>query len=472
MRARHAFDRSVRSLAGRSWFAAGLWSLWALVGPAAAHGMPGSQATLEGIPSWLYLGSGATVVVLSFAMVGVFVRRETESFSYSSRLLDLDLGVARSVARVVAVGLYVFVVVTGLFGPDDIRINHAPPFLTEVYWWVSFGIFVILVGDVWPAINPWKTLFEWAGEPSLHRPYPEWLGALPALVGFLVFSWLNMVVLALSSPQLAGGLALLYGAVMWVGMTVYGKETWLWNGDAFTRVFDFFGRFAPLQFTRDGVEARGYAVGLVEESVGSREAVFLVVALLYALSFDGFKETTQYFGLLDAISPGGIQPPILSTAIFGGTLLLAGFALFVGAYAVVAWAMKWTAESDREVGDVMERFVLTLVPIAVAYHVAHYSLYYFLQHELLVGVLLNPLPGTEIPTDPSLAGFLSPQIVWYYMVALIVVGHVVAVWVAHHVSMEYFEDHRAAVKSQVPMLMLMVFYTVVSLWIISQPFGG
>lgn len=451
----------------RAWIA--LVTLPLMSKPALAHGFAEAQGTLEGTPAWLYLTSSASVVLLSFALVGWFSRQETGQFTYGQRIVGPGVGVVKPMARAVSVLLYGGVIALGLLGPDSFQHNPAPPVLTEIYWWVGYGMVAILVCDVWPIINPWKTLYEWLGEPCLDREYPARLGALPALAVFLVFAWLNMVVFAFSSPWLVGLLAFGYGLLMWVGMAVYGKDEWLWHADVFTRVFDLFGRFAPVRLTGDGIEIRNYAVGLVEDTATTRSEVLLVIAVLFALSFDGFKETLSYFLLFQTVRTPGL-PPVVWNALFGGGVMVTGYVSFVGAYVGVSALVQRVAGTQRGLDGVMKRFVLTLVPIAVAYHVAHYSLYFVLQHELLIGVAVDPLPGTPIELDPGLIGFLHPAHVWYSMVALIVLGHVIAVWIAHHVALDYFETRAAAIRSQVPMLGLMVFYTVVSLWIISQPF--
>jgi hypothetical protein len=54
-------------------------------------------------------------------------------------------------------------------------------------------------------------------------------------------------------------------------------------------------------------------------------------------------------------------------------------------------------------------------------------------------------------------------------VALIVVGHVIAVYLAHGIALRLLQDQKRAVRSQYPMLALMVLYTVFSLWILNQP---
>ena len=52
---------------------------------------------------------------------------------------------------------------------------------------------------------------------------------------------------------------------------------------------------------------------------------------------------------------------------------------------------------------------------------------------------------------------------------MIVVGHILAVYLAHRIAMRTLGDRRLAIASQYPMLLLMVLYTMVSLWIIGQP---
>ncbi|WP_435195438.1 hypothetical protein [Natronomonas sp. EA1] len=465
-------ERQGRVGRGTATLAALTAALIATTGTAAAHGVPGGDAVLEGIPPWLYLTSGGAVVFASFALAGAFIGRRARAFSYRHRFLRAeDFRPARLLARVASVTLLAFVVALGLFGPNDVLTNPAPVFLVEVFWWVSYSILALLVVDVWRVIAPWTVVFEWLGEPSLDREYPDWLGALPALVAFLVFVWLNMVVLAFAQPILAAALAASYFLVMLAGMAVFGKDAWLENADAFTLVFGFFGRFAPLALTDEGIEVRAPAVGLVREAVTSVEGVLLVVAMLYALTFDGFKETETFLHLFIALPNPGLHPTLWGV-LWGGAILLTGYVAFVAAYAVVSLAMARASGESRPLGDVMRRFVLSLVPIAAAYHLAHYSLYYLLQHELLVAVLARPLPGAAIVPEPDLVAGVTPALVWYWMVGLIVVGHVVAVWVAHHAALDYFDSRRAAVRSQVPMLALMVFYTVVSLWIVSQPFGA
>ena len=66
-------------------------------------------------------------------------------------------------------------------------------------------------------------------------------------------------------------------------------------------------------------------------------------------------------------------------------------------------------------------------------------------------------------------GMINARALWYLSIFLIVVGHILAVYLAHLVSIRTFNNRAMALNSQYPMLTLMVMYTVVSLWIIAQP---
>jgi hypothetical protein len=118
-------------------------------------------------------------------------------------------------------------------------------------------------------------------------------------------------------------------------------------------------------------------------------------------------------------------------------------------------------------------YVMSLVRIAVAYHLAHYLSYLLIQGQAVGPLLSDPLNlgwdlvGTrEHQID---VGIVSMRFIWLFAVAAIVIGHVAATALAHAEAMRISRERRIAVVSQVPMLVLMVAYTMLSLWILSQP---
>jgi len=118
-------------------------------------------------------------------------------------------------------------------------------------------------------------------------------------------------------------------------------------------------------------------------------------------------------------------------------------------------------------------FVLTLVPIAVAYHLSHYFSLLLTAGQFIIPLVSDPfgfgwdLFGTaRYKVDLAIA---NPYVFWYGAVTIIVIGHVIAVVLAHIAALRAFGSRGRALVSQIPMIMLMVAYTSLSLWILAQP---
>jgi hypothetical protein len=146
--------------------------------------------------------------------------------------------------------------------------------------------------------------------------------------------------------------------------------------------------------------------------------------------------------------------------------------LFVAVYSLTAWTMaRLTGAPD--VRDVACAFVLSLVPIAVAYHLAHYFSLLVTAGQFIIPLASDPFGfGWNLFSTAKYKvdlGILSPYVFWYSAVVLIVAGHAIAVCVAHLEAWRFFGNRRDALLSQVPLLVLMVTYTMLSLWILAQP---
>ena len=111
-----------------------------------------------------------------------------------------------------------------------------------------------------------------------------------------------------------------------------------------------------------------------------------------------------------------------------------------------------------------------LIPIALAYTVAHY--FTLLVNQGQYGLPLSSDPfgkgwdlfGTS-DFQPSL--FNSPNAIWYVQVGVLVVGHVLGLAVAHDRAVALWGSARTAVRTQYAMLALMVLYTCTGLWLLS-----
>jgi hypothetical protein len=125
-------------------------------------------------------------------------------------------------------------------------------------------------------------------------------------------------------------------------------------------------------------------------------------------------------------------------------------------------------ESDR---PFEQEFIRSLVPIALVYAIAHYFTWFVVQGQYAIRFASDPfgygwdLFGTA-DFSPSIAPF-SPNTIWYVQVGALVAGHVAGLTVAHDRAVTILPE-RDALRSQYPMLALMVVYTIAGLWILSR----
>jgi hypothetical protein len=287
-------------------------------------------------------------------------------------------------------------------------------------------------------------------------------------------------------PARLAGAMLLYSGLTWTGMFVFGRDAWRQRAEVFTIVFGIFARFAPLAPTEssgNGMMLRLPACGLLEDRRTSWAMMLLVIALLATVTFDGILETPLW-AYVDVTIIDAPDDSLLWTFFgfseaaalrFGRTIGLTLFvALFSAAYLSVCKIMA--AATDGQGGgtaSLARRFVFSLLPISIAYHIAHYFSYLFNGGQLVIPLLSDPFGfGWDLLGTASYRpdiGLVGPILQWYVAVAAIVVGHIIAVCLAHLNALATLGDRHLAMRSQLSILVLMVGYTMLSLWILSQP---
>lgn len=459
-------------------------ALAALPDAAAAHAI--AERYDLPVPLGFYVAGAAAVVAFTFVLMAVFIYAAPGPH----RRHGIVLAVGETgppawtalVLRALSVLALALVVVAGLFGTSHPARNVAPT-LVWIVWWIGFGFLAAFLVDPWPLLNPWKNLFAgleaaWrrlTGRAlASHCPFPPWLAEWPAVALLFAFVWIEVVYPDAAVPRSIAIFAIAYTAIAAVGMTVYGREAWLRHGEAFTIVFAVLGRFAPVGRDKSGrLVLRPYASGLLEAAVPSTAVVAFVQLMLATVLFDGFLGTALWRRTERAwyaALPFGMDRDGLAIGTLG---LLGLWLVFLGAYFSACIAMRRVVAGRLSARDLARRFALTLVPIAIGYHVAHNFSYLVVQGQMMWGLASDPLGlgwnlfGTS-GYQPAI-GVLEARTVWYIAVISIVVGHLVSLYLAHVIALELFVDRWLAVRALCSMTVLMVAYTGVSLSILAEP---
>jgi hypothetical protein len=449
-----------------------------------AHGLV-ARSDLP-IPEWLFGWAAAMVLVVSFVALAILwpePRLEGEGWRplpaglgrvLTSRPLEILCG---------AVGVFLLglVIYTGLEGVQSPTANFAPTFV-YVGFWLGLVPLSVLFGDVFRAFNPWRAVGRGVagvakllarGELPAPLAYPERLGRWPAVAGIFCFATLELVAANGDQPENLAIATLIYSALTFIAMALYGVERWCDRGEAFSVYFNLFSRISPL-------ETRGRELGWRKPLSGlaalppAAGTVPLLAVMIGSVTFDGASEAKPW----TSISPDlaqffqdlGLSPQ--------NSLELAFLIGLVVTIVLVYCFYRLGILGARSVGGGMSAnrlangFIHSLVPIALAYVTAHYFTLLLFQGQALAFLASDPLgDGSDIfgtadnQIDYTIIGGAAT---WYWQVGFVVAGHVAALVLAHDRALALYDDAKLAVRSQYWMLAVMVGFTSLALWLLSQ----
>jgi hypothetical protein len=364
----------------------------------------------------------------------------------------------------VGVALLALALWAGFAGTQDTFSNFTPTFVLILFW-VGLVFASIVLGDVFRAFNPWRAigrvLFARA-----RRPYPQRLGHWPAAAGLLGFTWIELASGYGEEPRKLALAAAIYTVLTLAAMAVYGAETWSRRGEAFGVYFGLFARLSPFE-VRDGrVGVRRVLSGLtrLEPLPGT---VAVVCVMIGTVTFDGFSQGNGWKRHL----AGWLQDLLGSPRAAATAGLLLGIAVVAAVYELGITGVK-SVGGRQSLERLRRAFVHSLVPIAAVYAMAHYLSYLLLQGQAIAYLSSDPLGrGWNLLGTAGAAidyGVLPQDATWYLQVAVVVLGHVAALVLAHDRALTLYKDGRLAVRSQYWMLGVMVGYTSLALWLLSQ----
>ncbi|HWT89778.1 MAG TPA: fenitrothion hydrolase [Solirubrobacterales bacterium] len=443
------------------------------------------------VPAWLFAWGASIVLIVSFFALAAgwrsprFEQRHERPLGagLSRALLGLPAQIVCGLLGVFLLGVAIYAGLEGTVAPDR---NFALTFLF-VTCWLGFPFFSAILGDVFRPFNPWRAIGRAAGagfqaiagQRPAHLAYPERLGRWPAAIGLLAVVWLEVIYGSggvVLEPETAAVAALVYSVYTLAMMAAFGVEEWCDRGEVFSVYFGMFGRLGIFG-TRDGrlERRRPFSAATGWATVPGSAAV--VIASIATTSFDGASEgaiqdpiETVYEWLADA-GIGLTASLRLSETLF----MLLCFAAVALVYTLGVRGMR-TVPGAPSLSTLRAGFAHTLIPIALAYLVAHYfSLFVFQEQAQFTYLLSDPLGTGADLFGTAGAGVdynvISANTIWYVQVASLVVGHVMGLMLAHDRALVYWSDYRKATASQYWMLAVMVAFTCFGLYLLSVANG-
>ncbi|MFC3806474.1 hypothetical protein [Terrabacter sp. MAHUQ-38] len=440
-----------------------------VVALAPAHGV-GSRGDLPLPFAALVIGAVAALLI-SFVAIGTLWReprlRDTDGLLLPPPVAAvLDSGWPRVGARVLAAVLTVWTVAALVLGPDSAR--NPVPHVVYVWLWVGLAFASMLLGPVWRVINPLRALHS--GLLRLARVSPDlaalpyrW-GLWPAAVGLGTFTWVELVAEENTSLSFLQLLVAGFVAVSLLGAAVFGR-VWFDRADPFEAWSRLLGLLSPLGRRADGRWVLRTPLHGVNSLRGQRGLVPTVAVMLGGTAYDGFSANLSWATFVQT-SP--VPSSLLKTATMLGFFGLVALTLWVASLVSVRLAGEAVRESFTFVSDIAP----SLLPIAGGYVVAHYWSLWVYQGQYAWRLLTDPLgTGADLLGTAELTpndALIQPTLVATIQAVSIVVGHLLGVLAAHERAVTVL-DRRAAVIGQVPLMVVMVIYTLGGLTILFAP---
>jgi hypothetical protein len=422
-----------------------------------AHGV-GSREDLP-LPFHLLLIGAGLALVVSFVALGA-LWKQPRLRPEDGRLLPMSLALALDSAAVRGLFVIASLAITGwtllalVLGKDNA--NNPVPSVVYVWLWVGLAFISMVFGGIWRLVNPVRWLHR--GILAALRIEKDFalaeyrLGYWPAATGLLAFAWLELI-----APNNADlpvlRIAVLGYLVVSLMLAMAFGDPYLRRGDPFTAWSSLYGTLSPLGRRADRRWVFRTPLHGPLELDAAPGLLAVTSVMLGTTAYDGFSGETRWYSF--------VQSSSLPARVWE-TGALVTFSLIVAAslYAAAILSARLAGVSVRGVATA---FAPSLIPIAAGYLIAHYWSLWVWEGTNGLAKMSDPLgtganwlgTGSISPSAPLIA----PGLVAGIQVVAIITGHVLGVVAAHERAVSLF-PRRAAVLGQVPLLVLMVGYTV------------
>ncbi|MDH5493115.1 MAG: hypothetical protein OEY14_14265, partial [Myxococcales bacterium] len=219
------------------------------------------------------------------------------------------------------------------------------------------------------------------------------------------------------------------------------------------------------------INLRPFGADLSKGIAPKTDEAWLALMLLALTLFHGLSMTPAW----ESFDPGGMSILKWLGTRFGlghgpsfSIAMLVAVAIPIGVYwlsctLAAAWAKEGIGPKR-----VFVTYAFSLLPVALFYHLAHNLMHVLGEGGAVVPMLSDPL-GTGADylgtRGVHLGHLIDEQTMWALQVGLILIGHVFGVIFAHRFAHRLYEDRKAAIRSLIPMTVMMIAISVAGLYL-------
>lgn len=425
------------------------------------------------VPFWMYVYGGAAVIIFSFVIIASFSTNTGHTYPvknlhWLSQVISHKIFLAS--AKSFSVFLFLLTILTGLFGEDYSSVNF-----NMTFFWIcfvlGFSYIVAISGNIWEVVSPLKLCIDWIERMSTKMVkgvyvYPKNLAYYPSLLFYILF--ISIELFGNTTPFSLSFLILLYTGITITGVIAWGKKNWLFYGEFFTVLFRLLSTMSVLSYTKN-LFLRIPFTPLLSQKPAHISLVLFIIFMLSSTAYDGIHNTVSWVLVLSAF------PQVFGSAsydIYQLLGLIIFLFLFFSMYLFCMILLQKITRTHQGLEKLSGSFVYSLIPIAIVYNVAHYYTLLITEGQNMIRLISDPFGynWNVFGTAEHFEIYIPPaNVVWHSQVLLIVIGHIIGVYLSHKIGLALFSTQKQVLLSQIPLLLLMVLYSMIGLWILSQP---
>ena len=427
-----------------------------------AHGI-GSRKDLP-LP-FEYVVTGAALIVAATFWFLTRSWRQVRLSTLGGRALPRFSRVLTAPAVRLVAGLLVIVFwawfTMALIAGKDLVTN--PVFgVVFVLLWVGLVPIALLGGALWRGVHPVRTVAGWF-RPADRRERLEGLGVYPAALGILVWGWFELIQPDRATLPVLRGFVIAWVVLVVVG-TLWRGVGWIGTADPFEAYATTLSRLSPWQW-EDGTLRLVSPLRNLGSWYPPAGTSALACALLGTTAYDSFSSSTWWIRFVQASD----LPRWLWGLVGMGVMVT----IVAGLYVAGVAALRWGLTVRTGLLETADSLSIGLVPIVAGYALGHYLTLLVIEGQRTVIQLADPLGQGWNVLGLAENGVVATPLTFPTVTALaqllfIVGGHVLGVIVAHDRAVALLR-REAMRRAQLPLLSVMVVYTVGGLLLLFSP---